>query len=237
MSLKTSTISKGHHPRRGRGAGSREQGRGKGERSSERGAREKKFPPAKSTPPPCLLPPAPRPLPKSLFFGAVGTMIVDITFYPSLTGFSVFGLFCLGAIVIARHRRELDKPLSNKTKIFSRYKITTPIFVLVGSFYLIDGLSTPAHAQFFQNAETWMSSTFQGAGEAIPLVFNVLRGLFLIYLGISLVKVIQAVRQDEDWQNLARTPMMILIAVTMADILTNLIIGGAGGGAGGAGGG
>ncbi len=221
MSLKTSTISKGHHRTRGKGAGSRAQGRGTS---------------------PFPLPPNPQRGPRVppspyLFLGAVGTMIVDITFYPSLTGFSAFGLFCLGAIVIARHRRELDKPLSNKTKIFSRYKITTPIFVLVGSFYLIDGLSTPAHAQFFQNAETWMSSTFQGAGEAIPLVFNVLRGLFLIYLGISLVKVIQAVRQDEDWQNLARTPMMILIAVTMADILTNLIIGGAGGGAGGAGGG
>jgi len=86
----------------------------------------------------------------------------------------------------------------------------------------------PAQAQFFQNAETWMTSQFAGAGEAIPLVFNVLRGLFLIYLGISLVKVIQAARQDEDWQNLARTPMIILIAVTIGDILANLIIGGGG---------
>ncbi|WP_180976851.1 hypothetical protein [Fischerella thermalis] len=70
-----------------------------------------------------------------------------------------------------------------------------------------------------------MNSNFQGAGQAIPLVFNVLRGLFLLYLGISLVKIIQAARQEEDWQNLARTPMIILVAVTVGDILTQLIIG------------
>ncbi|MBP5974191.1 hypothetical protein HW132_15945 [Brasilonema sp. CT11] len=74
-----------------------------------------------------------------------------------------------------------------------------------------------------------MTSQFSGTGEAITLVFNVLRGLFLLYLGISLVKVIQAARQDEDWQNLARTPMIILIAMTMGDVLANLIIGGTGG--------
>lgn len=55
---------------------------------------------------------------------------------------------------------------------------------MCGTFFLLNALSTPAQAQFFQNAETWMTGQFTGAGEAIPLVFNVLRGLFLIYLGI-----------------------------------------------------
>ena len=44
------------------------------------------------------------------------------------------------------------------------------------------------------------------------------------------MKVIQAARQDEDWQNLARTPMIILIAITMGDILASLIVGNGGGG-------
>lgn len=101
-------------------------------------------------------------------------------------------------------------------------------YIFIGTSLVLNFLSKPAQAQFFQNAETWMTSQFTGAGEAIPLVFNVLRGLFLLYLGISLVKVIQAARQDEDWQNLARTPMIILIAITMGDILANLIIGGGG---------
>ncbi|RUS94163.1 hypothetical protein DSM106972_094220 [Dulcicalothrix desertica PCC 7102] len=113
---------------------------------------------------------------------------------------------------------------------------------MIGTALFFDAFATPARAQFFQSAETWMTGQFTGADEAITLSFNVLRGLFILYLGISLVRVVQAARQDEDWQNLARTPMIILIAVTMGDILANLIIGGGGGGAaggasGGAGGG
>ena len=59
-------------------------------------------------------------------------------------------------------------------------------------------------------------------------MFNVLRSLFILYLGISLVKVVKAARQDEDWQNLARTPLIILIAITMGDLLSQFIIGGGG---------
>ncbi|MCT7968392.1 hypothetical protein NG799_18960 [Laspinema sp. D1] len=93
----------------------------------------------------------------------------------------------------------------------------------------LDIFSGPGMAQFFQGGEDWMSQQFPEAGEVVPLVFNVLRGIFLIYLGIALVRVINAVRQDEDWQTLARQPLIILIAVTLGDVLTNLIIGGGGG--------
>jgi hypothetical protein len=84
-----------------------------------------------------------------------------------------------------------------------------------------------ANAQFFKNAETWMKGKFTGADKAIEIIFNVLRGLFLIYLGISLVKVIQAARQDQDWQDLARTPLIIVVAVALGDILSTFIVGGA----------
>lgn len=70
-----------------------------------------------------------------------------------------------------------------------------------------------------------MTGVFPDASTVIPLIFNVLRGLFLLYLGIALVKVINAAREDEDWKQLARTPLIILIAVTMGDVLAGLIIG------------
>lgn len=58
----------------------------------------------------------------------------------------------------------------------------------LGSIWLVTLLAYPAQAQFFGGAETWMTSNFgTAAGDAIPLVFNVLRGLFLLYVGISLV--------------------------------------------------
>jgi hypothetical protein len=96
----------------------------------------------------------------------------------------------------------------------------------LGLLWLITLLAYPAQAQFFGGAETWMQSNFGAdAGDAIPLVFNVLRGLFLLYVGISLVRVINGARQDEDWQTIARTPLIIIIAVTAGDVLTTLITG------------
>jgi hypothetical protein len=70
-----------------------------------------------------------------------------------------------------------------------------------------------------------MQGVFPQGGNAIPLVFNVLRGLFLLYLAISIVQVVQAGRNDEDWKTLARTPLIILIAVVLGDVLTGFIIG------------
>ena len=96
----------------------------------------------------------------------------------------------------------------------------------LGLLWLITLLAYPAQAQFFGGAETWMTTNFgTAAGDAIPLVFNVLRGLFLLYVGISLVRVINSARNDEDWQTIARTPLIIIIAVTASDVLTTLITG------------
>lgn len=165
----------------------------------------------------------------SLWIIALAITVFNAIVNPNLASFTTVILGILATVTIA-WRHNFNSLFTFLEKLSRYYRFSTPIFIILGTFVLLDALSTPAQAQFFQNAETWMTGQFTGAGEAIPLVFNVLRGLFLIYLGISLVKVIQASRQDEDWQNLARTPMIILIAVTVGDILANLIIGGGGGG-------
>ena len=156
-------------------------------------------------------------------------VLLDSIISPSLISFTTAVFLISGAVAIA-WQQQLEALFKGITKFSHRYKITSSVLTVLGTFLLLDAFSTPVQAQFFQNAETWMSGQFAGADEAIVLSFNVLRGLFILDLGISLVKVIQAARNDEDWQNLARTPMIILIAVTVGDILTNLIIGGGGGG-------
>ncbi|RUS94170.1 hypothetical protein DSM106972_094290 [Dulcicalothrix desertica PCC 7102] len=162
-------------------------------------------------------------------------MILDVTINQSLAGIVQLSMFAIGGVAII-WRRKFNRCLNYLVTFNNRYKITSTSLILIGTALFLDAFATPAHAQFFQNAETWMTGQFTGADEAITLSFNVLRGLFILYLGISLVRVVQAARQDEDWQNLARTPMIILIAVTMGDILANLIIGSGGGAAGGGGG-
>ncbi|NJM22399.1 MAG: hypothetical protein HC907_28675 [Richelia sp. SM1_7_0] len=164
----------------------------------------------------------------SLLIITIGITALNVIINPSLVSITTLTLLFFGITAIA-WRHHFEKLFAFLEKFSRHYRLSTPVFIVIGTFFLLDALSTPAQAQFFQNAETWMTGQFTGAGEAIPLVFNVLRGLFLIYLGISLVKVIQSARNDEDWQNLARTPMIILIAVTIGDVLANLIIGGGGG--------
>ncbi len=104
------------------------------------------------------------------------------------------------------------------------------IALLLTAFWL-DYFAAPAQAQFFGKAEDFFQNTLtQGSGDsgtkaAVGLVFNVLRALYLLYIAIALIGVVNAVRQDEDWQNIARTPLLVVVAVTIADVLTGFIIG------------
>lgn len=100
------------------------------------------------------------------------------------------------------------------------------------SLFWLDYFTDPAAAQFFAKAENFFKNTLtQGSQQgtastaAISLVFNVLRALYLLYIAVALIGVINAVRKDEDWQVVARTPLLVVIAVTIADVLTSFIIG------------
>ncbi|MFB2834221.1 hypothetical protein [Floridanema evergladense] len=108
------------------------------------------------------------------------------------------------------------------------------IWLIIITCFWLDITSVPAQAQFFVQTENWLRGAFPinggGAGgtNIYSIVFNTLRAIFVLYLAVSLVRVIAASRNDEDWQTLARTPLIILVTVTLGDILAGLITGGAG---------
>jgi hypothetical protein len=92
----------------------------------------------------------------------------------------------------------------------------------------------PAQAQFFFQAETFFNDQLlpglgggAGADAAVAIIFNSMRAIYLLYLAVAIIGVVNAVRQDEDWQTAARTPLLIFVAVTFADVLTNFIVGNA----------
>ncbi|WP_414550898.1 hypothetical protein [Anabaena sp. CCY 0017] len=100
------------------------------------------------------------------------------------------------------------------------------------SFFWLDYFATPVYAQFFGRAEDFFRNTLtQGTGDsnnsqpAVSLIFNVLRAIYLLYIAVSLIGVINAVRKDEDWQSIARVPLLVVVAVTVADVLTGFVIG------------
>lgn len=160
---------------------------------------------------------------------AAGLMIVDISLHQLIMS----SLILLTAIVLAVPK-EANKLLTNFEKLQRKMGMNLYgiLLTIVAVIFMLDFATAPASAQFLNNAETWMTSAFTGiSADAIKLVFNVLRGLFLVYLGISLVRIVNAARNDEDWQNLARTPLIIAVTVVIGDILSGLVTGGGGGGA------
>jgi hypothetical protein len=162
-------------------------------------------------------------------------------FIPFLLVFSVFLsvillkspslLFCLlVSIVITAMIQYFGRQLgcSTRSLIYLQFLVTVGIF----SGFWLDYFADPAQAQFFKKAEDFFQNTLtQGTGTTnntqapISLVFNILRAIYLLYIAGSLVSVINAVRKDEEWQSMARTPLLVVIAVTMADVLTGFIIG------------
>nr|WP_238553730.1 hypothetical protein [Fortiea contorta] len=100
------------------------------------------------------------------------------------------------------------------------------------SVFWLDYFVDPAQAQFFRKAEDFFKNNLApgtnasgNAQPAVSLVFNVLRAIYLLYIAISLVGVVNALRKDEDWQSVVRTPLLVVVAVTVADVLTGFVIG------------
>ncbi len=137
-------------------------------------------------------------------------------------------LFCL---LIGTVATLVLEQIGRNTRL-SKYSviISQIAFVAILSFFWIDHFADPAAAQFFGRAESFFKNNFQGAEgggaqAAVSLIFNVLRAIYLLYIAVSLIGVINAVRKDEDWQSIARTPLLVVVAVTIADVLTGFIIG------------
>ncbi|MEH2238339.1 hypothetical protein [Nostoc sp.] len=141
-------------------------------------------------------------------------------------------LFCLlvGSL-IAVITQQIGQQVNLPRRSLILLQILAAAIIL--SLYWLDCFAAPAQAQFFGEAEKFFKKNLGGAATssgggsetAISLIFNVLRAIYLLYIAISLVGVINAVRKDEDWQSIARTPLLVVVAVTIADVLTRFVIG------------
>ncbi|PMB08749.1 hypothetical protein CEN49_08885 [Fischerella thermalis CCMEE 5273] len=156
---------------------------------------------------------------------AVGTglMIADISIHHM-----VMASLAFATGIVALLPKEANSLLSNFERMQRKYGINiyTVLFCLVGAVFMLDIAAAPANAQFMQNAEDFFTEYFTGVNEdIIRYVFAVLRGLFLIYLGIGLIRVVQAARNDEDWQTIARTPIIVALTVVVGDLLAGLVTG------------
>jgi hypothetical protein len=109
------------------------------------------------------------------------------------------------------------------------------IFGLFAGIVLGLAFAEPSHAVFFQQAETFITNSFKGSGvvdvdntdttkNIVVLVMNTLRLLFVMYVLFGIVQVFNAVRQGEEWKDLAKTPFFVVLAGTLGDILVGAIV-------------
>ncbi len=122
--------------------------------------------------------------------------------------------------IVALAQPHLDNNRSNLA-------VKSAFLLMLGTliFAFLNLLASPAQAQFFQDAEDFFTTAFTSSGTAVPIVFNTLRALYIVYLAVAFIGVFNTVRQDEDWVAAARTPIVVVITVTLAAILTGLITG------------
>lgn len=123
--------------------------------------------------------------------------------------------------------RQTTKAIGPRGKYIPEVVATVAVIALVWGF----GLAEPAGAVFYQKAQnffcTGLTSTDSEAAavkQGVSVTFNALRAFFLIYIAVSLIRVVNAVREDEDWQTLARTPILATMIVTVGDLLTSFFI-------------
>lgn len=163
---------------------------------------------------------------------SVPFLIACVVFLSVISLKSPILLFCLLfgsliAVVIHTIGQQMDLP--------RQWLIPLQILavVIVLSLFWLDYFADPAQAQFFRRAEDFFKNNLTqgtttnttGTQAAVSLIFNVLRAIYLLYIAVSLIGVINAVRKDEDWQSIARVPLLVVVAVTVADVLTGFVIG------------
>jgi hypothetical protein len=142
-----------------------------------------------------------------------------LTCAPGFLGVAVIGL----ATVLAWSQ---FKNLRGRWRWAARF-LTVIITSSLTAVWLATNVVEPAHAQFLYQAEQFfltkilpgVSGTGQAGGTSvISIIFNVMRALYILYLAVALIGVVNAVRQDEDWQTAARTPLLIFVCITAADV-------------------
>ena len=81
-----------------------------------------------------------------------------------------------------------------------------------------------AHAVWLDSIETWMTGAFPDASDLATLIFNVLRGFYVIYLIISGIQVFIALRRQEGLWEAAQLPLISLLIIGVIDIVAGFIV-------------
>ncbi|PZD70271.1 hypothetical protein C1752_14776 [Acaryochloris thomasi RCC1774] len=117
-------------------------------------------------------------------------------------------------------------------RIAKRYsKYTARLTIGVMGFLGFNILTTlPARAQFLNGGREFFRTSFPDTTELTDLLFNIMLAVYVIYIAVSAYRVFGAMRSEEggEWIEIAKTPLKIILAITVIDSMIALVVDGAG---------
>lgn len=135
-------------------------------------------------------------------------------------------------------QRRLFKTLKPLLKSLGQRYCSSPFLALaaVAGLAMVLVLSSaglsPAQAQFLQAAEQAATELTTGLGGStnispvIKFIFGALRLLLIVYMAVALIQIVNAARQGEEWKDLVRTPLLIILVVIIGDFIAAIVVGG-----------
>mgnify|MGYP006224185651 CR=1 FL=1 len=122
-------------------------------------------------------------------------------------------------------QKNSNRRLSSIQNWIAKYGLMPALSILLAGIYLFDKLILPSQALFFNNVRTKIDTMFtnsnyagaSGATEAINIGTYALEALMVGYIVYGVVKAIQAGRDDEDWKQPLKLPLLVLFACAAGD--------------------
>lgn len=157
----------------------------------------------------------------------------------ALIGYSIF----LVSILMCAYLYAWESPrrqLVRLQRLLDRVGLWPIAWLVSFLVFLLDGISVPVFAGtttptpslssgfFFTNIQTKINGIFAGTNAAaiVPITkfgFGVLQVLFIVYIAWAVSKVIGSSREEEDWKQAAKTPLIVAAGVFGGDYAIGLV--------------
>ncbi len=151
-----------------------------------------------------------------IYLATVEPLLVSLFLLSGLFFFSVNRLF------------KFIPPLGNIIGIKIKFWHLATLIIALGLFFSVFQL--PAQALFLSDLEDFVTTLAQNAGtdvsaDAIALVFNLIRGIFLVLVAVAAVFAYNQAQQGNDWRPIAVQAAMAFAIILSIDVVTFLFVG------------
>ncbi len=169
-----------------------------------------------------------RPETEFLMLTGAASLMTDLMFVSSPSSIALSSLLGL-VLATSVYPKESSHMARVFKTIYRRSRFCGVVFSSAVALFVLNFLASPASAQFLNQTEGWMTSSFPQAATFAPLIFNAIRLSVVIYIIIAGIGVFQAMKRDEEWQALLKVPIVLVVMIGVIDVAVGMVTGGGAG--------